>query len=91
MHADFANAIAETAQENGYDVTVLENYRGRGMQQSTTALRFSDQGEFMAAFILVGMEWEGAYDLHKDHDAEEFIDAARSLRYDSLGKGQIAY
>ncbi|MGB5812951.1 MAG: hypothetical protein WBG86_20630 [Polyangiales bacterium] len=78
--------IAEMISEAGADeVTVVEDYSGRGMNGSTTtAISTFDLGGLLAAVAIAAHE-------ANDEDAEDIAEAMSMIKRDQMGLGEVWY
>ena len=81
MNKELAERIVDNAP---YGVDLYEDYSGRGMYgEKTTAIKCDDAGDLIAAFAQAVLD--------DPDNGEQVVQAARQLRFDSLGKGMVAY
>lgn len=90
MKLEAAKEIVDCSDGN---CELYENYSGRGMYgKSTTAVTFDNLGEFICSAVIAGKYIAMAgEDGNPELEHEEFCEELRTLRFDQLGKGQIAY
>jgi hypothetical protein len=88
--------IAEMLIDYGNDLSLHENYSGRGMYgKTTTAITGDSMNDLMAAIGELFFEMVlDAKDMGEDYDttgAKDLKDVLLNLQQDSLGRGYIFY
>lgn len=87
MKLEFAEMIANAAEESSLDVELRPGYSGRAMYGATTAALIApDMAEFAAAACVAATR------LARDDDSsevEDFIEAVRAVKTDGMGRDSI--
>ena len=85
MDLNIARLIVEAGDE---DMTLIEDYSGRGMfGDDTAAISCHGVGPLLAAVAIAVDQ----LDDESEADGEEIADAVRSIRSDQLGLGMVWY
>lgn len=86
MKLEIAKAIVTVADDNGLDVTLHDDYSGRGMYGKQCAAVVGEQDDIMKCIIQV------AYDAGTKRDNDVLDELMVEVRWDSMGRsGSIAY
>ena len=89
MHPSVAQKIVEAGAEAGLDLSLRENYSGRGMFGRTTCGVVGDLGEILQAIVAAAYE-AGAEDANSGGDSD-FVRRCGRLSWDSMGRDAIVY
>lgn len=99
MRLAAAQLVAEAAKDLGVEVTVYEDYSGRGMcGDKTTGLVYDSEGDFLQSIILASMNLKEIEDTLSEGEqtptgitSEDFLCEFHAVRKDNMGLGVIAY
>lgn len=87
MNKEVAEKLVEVGQDEGLETELREDYSGRGMfGDKTAAVCTATLGDIILCFTLCGIDMEPDSLL-----LDELTNAARRLRWDSMGRGVVVY
>ena len=86
MNQQTAKAIFDAAMSTDLEVEIRDGYSGRGMfGRKTTAIIFDELADLLVPVA------QAARDIPDEAEAEAFLLDVANLRFDNLGRSQIAY
>lgn len=90
MKLETAQALVAYGDQTGAEITLRDDYSGRGMYGRTVAAVECDFGTLVAAAAAAGADLVAAADGDQDA-ASELIDDLARIRSDNMGLGMIYY
>lgn len=93
MKLEIAKAIVEAGEACGFEMSVYEDYSGRGMYgEKTTGVMYQDTNDLIVATATVVQD--KAQDIAQDDEGEDgdpeaFLLEVRRFRYDNMGRTEM--
>lgn len=92
MKLETAEAIVEAGEACGFEMSVYEDYSGRGMYgEKTAGVVYDDTNDLLIATATVVQDLTGTKVEDEGGDPEGFLLEVRRFRYDNMGLQSIVY